>query len=881
MPASFLLRPYVTAIVLVGMFLGIILSSLWTYSNIQSFSYTATWLAHTREVATVTEQLSWALARANSSSRGFWISGDPQFRLNLDHAISKIDDRLAKLRELTSDNAWQREKLSSLQSQIDGVTTQLRQSTVKSREVGNASSDDEVTMLRTAISAMAPIESSLSEIKQHEESLLDQRTDQFKRRLTQTRVNLLISSLLSVSLVALAFGVLRKHWDLQQKSAADAATFTREKNALSRYNARLLESTSEGIYGMDVAGHCTFMNSAAAKLLGGNPADFLGKNLHHTIHHSHSNGDTYAEEDCPIFISTAKGEHCFVDTEVFWKLNGESFPVEYSSSPIKDGDRIEGAVVTFKDVTEKRKVQLELQQAKDVAEAANESKSQFLANMSHELRTPLNAVIMYSELLSEEAEDRNVPDFIPDLSRIRSAGKHLLELVNGVLDLSKIDAGKMEIFTETINLRLLVDDVVSTMTPLIGKNRNVLTTTIDDSLETMTGDLTKLRQVLFNLISNAAKFTEDGEIRLTIRRADNPQQICFAVADSGIGMTQEQVSRLFQPFMQADASTTRKYGGTGLGLAIIKRFTELMQGEVTVQSTPGSGTTFEVTLPLSFNTDAPETADVSTIGKPDAEFVGEAFTNDDETLGSDRPKVLVIDDDPVVIDIVRRVLSSEGVETIAAMDGEQGMQLAAQLHPSLIILDVNLPKIDGWSVLVTLKSDESLSDIPIIMQSGNDNKELGFMLGASDYLVKPIDRSRLVKIMRRYVLHQGATILVVEDDATVQRALSRSLRKEGWNVTLASNGAEALVAVDKECPTAIILDLTMPVMDGLEFLELLRANAAWSAIPVVVSTSKDLTADDRQRLKGTVQRVVAKGSITRDGLVDEVRKVVKSHAVVK
>lgn len=861
--------------------MGILLSSLWTYSNVESFSHTAKWLAHTREVATVTEQLSWAISRANSSSRGFWVSGDPQFRDNLEHAISRIDNRLAKLRELTVDNPWQLEKLGILQEHVDGAATQLRQFTTTSREAISTDSDKEVSMLRAAMSAMTPIESALAEIKEHEEELLDQRTTQFERRLNQTRANLLFSSLLSVALVSLAFFVLRQHWSSVQKSVEDIAILTREKSSLSRYNARLLESTSEGIYGIDVLGRCTFMNSAAAQLLGGKTTDFLGVNLHQAIHHTRNDGEVYREEECPISVSAKQGESCFVDTEVFWKSDGESFAVEYTSSPIKDGNHIEGAVVTFKDVTEKRKAQLELQQAKDAAETANESKSQFLANMSHELRTPLNAVIMYSELLCEEAEEQNVPDFIPDLNRIRSAGKHLLELVNGVLDLSKIDAGKMEIFAEEIDLRAMVDEVVSTMTPLIEKNRNVLTTSIDDSLETMTGDLTKLRQVLFNLISNASKFTEDGEIQLIVSRPIDTSKICFSVADSGIGMTDEQISRLFQPFMQADASTTRKYGGTGLGLAIIKRFSELMQGEVSVQSTPGSGTTFEVTLPLAFDTDASSTTVVPRIVTSDLNFVREAFTNDTKVFESDRPKVLIIDDDPVVIDIVRRILTSEGLETIAAIDGEQGMRLAEQLHPALIILDVDLPKIDGWSVLVTLKSDELLSDIPIIMQSGNDNKELGFMLGASDYLVKPIDRSRLVKIMRRHVLHEGATILIVEDDESIQRALSRSLRKEGWKVKLASNGAEALVAVDKERPTAIILDLTMPVMDGLEFLEILRANPAWNDIPVVVSTSKDLTADDRQRLKGTVQRVVAKGSITRDGLVDEVRKIVKSHVEVK
>ena len=877
MLVKFLLGRFVAPIVLVVVLSVILLTSLWTYSNVRSFADTAHWVAHTREVTTVTERLSTALTRADSSGRGFWISRNSQFRDELESAIQSVDDRLEDLKVLTEDNAWQKSKLAKLKTEIDAVTGQLRQF-VTSRDAITANSAEEVEMLQTATKAMAPIEYSITEIIQHEEKLLDDRTQELQSRLNRTKWNLLISSLLAASLVLLSYFGLLRHWTLQRTAAEASSMFVREKRELSRYNERLLESTSEGIYGIDNHGRCTFINSAAAKLLAGNPSDFFGKDLHELIHHTRSDGQPYAVADCPIAISANNGESSFIDDEVFWKLDGESFPVEYSSSPIKDGKRIEGVVVTFKDVTQQRQARTELQQAKESAEAANESKNQFLANMSHELRTPLNAVIMYSELLSEEAEDQNVPNFIPDLNRIRAAGKHLLELVNGVLDLSKIDAGKMELFAEEIDIQLMVEDVVATMTPLVEKNRNQLTTTVDDSLDAMTGDVTKLRQVLFNLISNAGKFTEDGTIVLAVRPGPTPDQICFKVSDTGIGMTQEQVSRLFQPFMQADASTTRKYGGTGLGLAIIKRFSELMRGKVTVESKLGEGTKFEVTLPLHLNANSIDDADVSITSAPDPNVDARTDVIDTELAADDRPKVLVIDDDPVVIDIVRRILSSENVATIAAMDGEEGIRLASAVQPSLIILDVDLPKIDGWSVLLKLKSNDRLADIPVIMQSGNDSKELGFMLGAIDYLVKPVSRDRLLTIMRRHVLHEEATILIVDDDETIQRALSRSLRKEGWKVKLASNGAEALVAVAKEPPTAIILDLTMPVMDGLEFLNLFRANSAWSEIPVVVSTSKELTAEDRQRLNGTVQRVISKGSISRNGLVEEVRRVVKTYA---
>ena len=345
-------------------------------------------------------------------------------------------------------------------------------------------------------------------------------------------------------------------------------------------------------------GDCTFINKAGALTLGGKPKDFLGENMHQRVHAKQADGNPYPLEDCPIYKASQSGDGCRIDDEVFWRMDGVSVPVEYSSFPLNDdsGER-EGAVVTFTDITTRLKSRHDLQLAKEAAESANESKSQFLANMSHELRTPLNAVIMYSELLAEEAEDEGVPDFIPDLFKIRSAGKHLLELVNGVLDLSKVEAGKMELYAEDFDIPNLINEIITTVQPLIEKNQNEVKVNIAPGVSRMNGDITKIRQVLYNLVSNASKFTKDGVIELRISRDAKQKEIIFKVIDSGIGMTPEQVERLFQPFMQADVSTTRKFGGTGLGLAIIKRFTDLMQGDVDVESVLNEGTTFTVRLP--------------------------------------------------------------------------------------------------------------------------------------------------------------------------------------------------------------------------------------------------------------------------------------------
>lgn len=863
--ARFFLSRYVAPTVLAGILVVLLISALITYRNIQSFAETAAWVTRTQEVSAAAEGLSAALVKADSAGRGFWLSRKASYRDEFDEAVQTSLSRLEELQHLTSDNSDQQIRLSELRQRIGPARDQLRRF-ITSRDAVLANSAEEKQMLAASARQMQPIQELIDEVKRAEERLLVQRSQRSAQRLSRTRWTLLLSSLTAAALVVGAYYILRRHWLFQQAAATESATHIREKGELVRYNQRLLESTGEGIYGIDNQGRCTFINRAGAKLLGGEADDFLGKEMHSLVHHAHADGQPFPVNECPIYKSSRTGEGCFIEDEVFWRLDGQSFPVEYSSFPIKNGNSIEGSVITYKDITQRLKSRQELEEAKEAAEAANASKSQFLANMSHELRTPLNAVIMYSELLSEEAEDENVPKFIPDLQRIRAAGKHLLELVNGVLDLSKIDAGKMELFAEQIDVRKMLREVVDTMAPMIEMNQNSVDLVIDDDISTIHGDLTKLRQVLFNLLSNASKFTENGKIRIAANQNLDQGTITFHVSDAGIGMTKDQVAKLFQPFMQADVSTTRKYGGTGLGLAIIKRFTELMHGSVQVASEINVGTTFSVTVPVRLG---------MLPNNDDSESVTPSETATVVALSSDpqRPTVLVIDDDPAVRDVVTRILAGEGISAITAPDGEAGIELAKQNKPDLIILDIAMPKVDGWSVLLRLKSDEQLADIPVILQSVNDNRELGFILGATDYLIKPVNRTRLVSLLRRCLDQDDAEILIVDDDPTIRRALTRTLKREGWQVKQAANGAEALVAIADESPALILLDLAMPVMDGLEFLELLRANEHWNDIPVVVLTSKELTSEDRARLNGGVERVLAKGNFSQDRLIDDIRRV--------
>jgi CheY-like chemotaxis protein len=411
----------------------------------------------------------------------------------------------------------------------------------------------------------------------------------------------------------------------------------------------------------------------------------------------------------------------------------------------------------------------------------------------------------------------------------------------------------------------MIQEVVATVKPLIEKNANTLQVQCADNLGFMRADLTKVRQLLFNLLSNASKFTEHGTITLHAGResVDGKEWISFHVRDSGIGMSPEQTSKLFQPFTQADASTTRKYGGTGLGLAISQKFCHMMGGDIALESSPGEGTTFTIRLPAN----VAESAEVvSHIEDP-------AITASQASDGA--PTVLVIDDDPTVHDLMGKFLGKEGLGMVAARSGEDGIRLARELRPAVITLDVLMPGMDGWAVLTALKADPALSDIPVIMLSIMDEKHMGYALGAADYLTKPIDWERLAVILVRYqCTRPPCPVLIVEDDAGMSAMLRRRLEKEGWTVVEAENGRIGLERMVKIQPELILLDLMMPEMDGFQFLEELRKHKSWRSIPVIVMTAKMLTAEDRQRLNGSVEKILQKGEYSREELLREVHDLV-------
>ncbi|WP_058600338.1 hybrid sensor histidine kinase/response regulator [Aureimonas ureilytica] len=531
--------------------------------------------------------------------------------------------------------------------------------------------------------------------------------------------------------------------------------------------------------------------------------------------------------------------------------------MQITERPTHDG----GFTVLYSDISELRQRQIESEDAREEAERATRVKSEFLANMSHELRTPLNAIIGYSQILQEDARDDGQDAFLPDLAKIESAGNHLLGLINGILDLSKIEAGRMEIYDESFSIEAMLHDVEALIQPLARQNANELVVEKETGLGFILSDATKVKQAVLNLLSNASKFTKEGKVTL---RAETDEKhgarwLRIAVSDTGIGMSEEQMGRLFQAFSQADTSTTRKFGGTGLGLAISRSFARMLGGDITVSSRPGEGSTFVLSLPYD-----PALRDGGAL--PGAEAGASAV--------SGSGLVLVVDDDPASAHIIGSHLAREGYRLIYASDGHAALELARLERPDIVTLDILMPQLDGWSTLSAFKNDPALADIPVVIVSVSNEKALGFSLGAAAMMTKPIDRNALSEIVRRLAGPGGdGTVLIVEDDPPTRELMARAVGRLNLSVAMAFNGREALDWLSAhEPPSAILLDLQMPEMDGFEFLARIRSQERWSQIPVVVVTAKELTLDERRILEASTHRVVAKGKAAYLELTEALRQ---------
>lgn len=651
----------------------------------------------------------------------------------------------------------------------------------------------------------------------------------------------------------------------------DTAVEVEEKNLREVAEARqrlvdAIESISEGFALYDTRDRLVLCNSRYREILYPGIADAVvpGAQFETIVRKAVEQGlveDAKGQEE--EWLAARLAAHCNPKQTLVQHRSHDRW-VQVNERRITGG----GTVAVYTDISKLKRHETELEIARDAAMAATQAKSKFLASMSHELRTPLNAILGITEMLQEDASEAGQGELIEPLQRVARAGKHLLKLINEVLDLSKIEAGRLELHVEEFDIASVVQDAVMTAQPLAQKNRNCIIIRCPDEIGSMRADQLRVRQILLNLLGNACKFTEHGQVTIGAACAKHGEAdgVIFTVADTGIGMTPEQMANLFQEFSQADDSTTRKYGGTGLGLAISQRLCRAMGGRITVDSTPGSGTRFTVWLPLAIDGAATQerTSPVA------AEGGGRLVSN----------VVLVVDDDETVRDQMRRFLVREGCDVVTAKDGAEGLNLARQVKPALITLDVLMPGCDGWSVLHELKADSELASIPVVMLTMADERNRGYALGAADYMMKPIDRDALRKLITKFwsgACGPALRVLIVEDDENTRQQWRRILSTEGCDVDEAENGRAALDRLTHAPPDLIILDLIMPEMDGFEFLIELRKQPAFKAVPVVVVTAATLDEEDHRRLSGGVERVLAKAAFSRNELHEELRKMVARY----
>jgi signal transduction histidine kinase/DNA-binding response OmpR family regulator len=817
-----------------------------------------------------------AVQDAETGQRGFLLTGNEEFLEPYHSGLGKAPRHFARLRELTASDSGKRARVEQLQATAGERFESLRRSIELHREQGIDAAAAQVqtgTGKRLMDEFRALVGTMLSD---EEAELAAHLTGAHASRSRGLKVFAWLTAL-DLALLGIAYWFILRY----SQQRAEALEALRQQTALQE---AILRGANNLIIACDSEGIIRTYNRTAERWLE-YPADEIVNKPAAPVWHDPAEverrrlelerelGRPIPREGIEVFIAKAR---MGTPDEQEWTLisrSGRRMHVLVSVTVLRDE---EGSITGFcgigTDMTERRRVAQALREAKEAAEAANRTKSLFLANMSHELRTPLNAIIGYSEMLAEDATDAQV---VEDLNRINSAGKHLLALINEILDLSKVEAGKMPLNLETFSVVLLAEDVAKTVRPAVIKNGNELRVEVSPDVSDMTADLTRTRQILYNLLSNAAKFTNNGTVTLAIRSAG--ESIEFAIADTGIGITDEQLAGLFQAFAQAEQSTARRFGGTGLGLAISRQLARLMGGDITVSSRSGAGSTFTVRLPRVV---APAVAPAPTTSL-------EVSRVDASRDGS----VLVIDDDPAARDLLRRTLEAEGFAVSVASTGREGLELARQIRPQAITLDVVLPDTDGWSVLSAIKSDPQLAQTPVVIVSIVDDRAMGFALGCCAFLTKPVRRDELLEAVERFgrpgAREQPAgdarSVLIIEDDDPTADVLWRTLAADGWDISRAADGREALRMMSDRAapPSVVLLDLMMPNMDGFEFAVEMRRNEAWRDVPVVVLTAKELTDDDRRRLYVHVQQIMEKGASGRDAIVRELREQIRARQSVE
>ncbi len=672
-----------------------------------------------------------------------------------------------------------------------------------------------------------------------------------------------------------------------RERTADLARANEELRETSTLQRAILDSANYSIVATDADGLIQTFNAAAQRWLGYAPWEVLGRESTVRFHDPQELAARQAELGEELGLPIEDGFEVLVTRARYgepeereWsylRKDGTRFPVLLSVTALQDeAGRVSGFLAIGSDITERKRTEEQLRRVTATAEAANRAKSEFLANMSHELRTPLNSVIGFTNILLKN-KGRNLREQdLTFLERVLDNGKHLLKLINEVLDLAKVEAGRMQLELGTVALADLVRATLAGLEGQVKDKGVTLVAELPPRIAPFESDPGKLKQVVINLVGNAIKFTERGNI--TVRVETDPvddRPLALDVIDTGIGIPADKLHSIFEAFHQSDATTTRKYGGTGLGLTIARSLCRLMGYGIEVHSRVGYGSMFRVVMgepgePAQRKTQRPLTSEI-------------VLRAEKAAVGFDMrgKRVLVIDDDSDSRILLTQYIEECGCRVLAVHCGEQGLMLAQQFAPDLIVLDLMMPGMNGWDVLKAIKAHPTLSGVPVVVVSIVARENQGTILGAVDLLDKPVSREALQELLRRNLTSPRGRVLVVDDNADARRIVSDYLADEGFEACEAVNGADALERLQRFDADLIILDLMMPVMDGLTFLDALRRDARHVHVPVVVVTAKDLTPREAERLGVDGSVVVRKGDELARGLKRVVGDVLGRAAVAE
>jgi PAS domain S-box-containing protein len=672
--------------------------------------------------------------------------------------------------------------------------------------------------------------------------------------------------------------------------ALENARLFAEVQRQKQYFEALVQNSSAAIVTLDLDGKGLTWNPAAERLFGYTQAEVVGQFVDDLV----ANAAEIHDEAMDFTDLISRGEPIRATTSRTRK-DGSLVDVElFSDSVFVVGERV-GIVTIYYDISELMQARRDTEEAREAAEAANRAKSIFLANMSHELRTPLNAIIGFTRIVKRRGADVLPEKQLENLDKVLASAEHLLGLINTVLDIAKIEAGRIEVQPATFDAAALVDVCVTTARPVVKQAQVNLVVDVAPDLPPIYSDQDKVKQILLNLLSNAAKFTHQGQVTVSASRQD--EALVLSVTDTGIGIPEEALRQVFDEFHQVDTSSTRQYGGTGLGLSISRSLAWLLGGELSATSTEGAGSTFTLTLPLRFGAEVrptplqlpPERGESEKVSlqlprtrgesekAPPAKGEGkEAPPLIGRDGGGDGRLVLAIDDDPDVIYLLQENLGEAGYQVLGALDGDEGVQKAKEIGPFAITLDILMPNKDGWQVLHELKTDETTRDIPVIVLSIVDKRAFGYQLGATDYLVKPLDSEAVLAALNRLAEASGGLgprrLLVVDDDPQVFDMVSQLLEETAFEIEAAEDGLVALEAIARQRPDAILLDLMMPRLDGFGVLEQLKRDPNCKRIPVVVLTAKTLTKKEKVRLQDCVSQVIRKQGLDSETLLNELQR---------